>query len=137
MIGISQFATDYLRSRSQDRMEDECRIFRQGAVEIGDDHTARRGTDIIRYEGRCRVWEVNTGNQVLISDVQVVVTQTFLSLPWDAPVPESDDIVKVIRSVDPDLEGRTLSVVSVSRGGGLRASRKILVRVVDSQRSNW
>lgn len=116
-------------------MLDECRIYRQGKV-VTDGFKARRETDLEIYEGPCRVWEVASSAQVVISDHQVVVSQTYLSLPWDAPVPESDDIVEITKSADTDLEGRTVQVVSVTRGGGLRASRRFTIRVVDDQREN-
>lgn len=137
MIGISAFATHYLRTRTAERMEDACRIFSKGQITVNPDHTASRGEDEVKYEGPCRVWEVTAGNQVVISDSQVVMSQTYLSLPYDAPVPESDDIVLITSSADPDLMGRTVSIVGVVRGGGLRASRKFTVRVVDSQKASW
>ena len=137
MIGISKFATDYLRTRATDRMEDECRIFKPGGMVVGEDFKAHRAPAQVRYEGRCRLWEVASSSQVVISDEQLVISTTYLSLPWDAPVPESDDIVLMTKSADVDLVGRTLSIISVTRGGGLRASRKFTVRVVDSRKEAW
>lgn len=137
MIGISDFAVDYLRRRSTHRMQDECRIFRPGEMVLDSEFKARRGPAVVKYEGPCRLWEVASSSQVVISDEQVVISTTYLSLPWDAPVPESDDIVLMTKSSDPDLEGRTLSIISVTRGGGLRGSRKFTVRVVDSRKENW
>lgn len=137
MIGMSDYATRYLRDRTAARMEDTCRIFTPGKMVVGSDFKSRREPQTVKYEGPCRIWEVISGNQVVISDKQVVVSQTYLSLPYDAPVPESDDIVLITKSADPDLVGRTVSIVSVTRGGGLRASRKMLVRVVDSKKATW
>lgn len=133
----SKFATSYLRRRSAERMEDQCRIYKQGKMEVSEDFTARRSTEIVRYEGRCRLWEVPASSQVVIGDRQMVVAHTYLSLPWDAPVPESDDIVLMTNSADHDLIGRTVAVVSVVRGGGLRGSRKFTVRVLDSKKDSW
>lgn len=135
---LSKFAASYVRSRTADRMDDECRIFKPGGMVIDPvTHKAKRVDAVVKYEGKCRFWEVQAGSQVVIGDQQVVVTQSYLSLPYDAPVPESDDIVEITKSVDPDLEGRTVQVVSIVRGGGLRASRKFLVRLVDSQKASW
>lgn len=135
---LSKFAASYVRSRTADKMEDECRIFKPGEMVVDPvTHKARRGEAVVKYEGPCRFWEVQAGAQVVVGDNQVVVTQSYLSLPYNAPVPESDDIVQITKSVDEDLEGRTVQVVSVVRGGGLRASRKFLVRLVDSRKDTW
>lgn len=135
---LSKFAASYVRSRTSDRMDDECRIFKPGGMVVDPvTHKAKRADAVVKYEGKCRFWEVQAGSQVVIGDQQVVVTQSYLSLPYDAPVPESDDIVEITKSVDPDLVGRTVQVVSIVRGGGLRASRKFLVRLVDSQKASW
>lgn len=98
---------------------------------------AQRVVKTLKYEGVCRFWEVLGGQQALVGDQQIVMSSSYLSLPFDAPVPESDDVVKITKSVDPDLEGRVVRIVSVVRGGGLRASRRFLVQVVDSQKETW
>ena len=74
---------------------------------------------------------------MVVGDHQQVITQSFLSLPYDAPVPEQDDIVLILDSADPDLIDRTVQVVSIVRGGGLRASRRFLVRQQDSKGDYW
>lgn len=137
MIGISSFATNYLRTRTADRMQDSCRIFRRSGVTVDENFKASRGEAVVKYDGPCRIWEVTAGNQVIVSDQQVVVTQTYLSLPWDAPVPESDDIVLITASADSDLVGRTVAITGITRGGGLRASRRFTVTFVDSQSDAW
>jgi hypothetical protein len=119
-------------------MEDQCVVFTPGVM-VNDPatHRSKRSNPVIKYQGKCRFWEVQAGSQSVIGDQQVVVTQSYLSLPYDAPVPESDDIVQIVQSADSDLVDRTVQVVSVVRGGGLRASRKFLVRLVDSKHSAW
>lgn len=131
------FAAEYVRRRTTDRMTDECRIFRPGKMEVGPDGRAKRGNPDVKYEGVCRFWEVQAGSPVVIGDQQVTVTQSYLSLPFDSYVPEQDDIVLITKSADHDLEGRTVQVVSTVRGGGLRASRKFQVRLVESQKASW
>jgi|SRR5690606_35677725 len=119
-------------------MEDTCRIYRPGAMVIDPDNdSAKRGDADIKYEGKCRFWEVQAGSPVVIGDQQVTVTQSYLSLPFDSYVPEQDDIVLIIASADSDLVGRTVQVVATVRGGGLRASRKFQVRLVESQKATW
>lgn len=134
---ISPFAKSYLRRRATEQLWDACRIYKQGKMTVGDNFSARRSPAVIKYEGACRLWEVPASSQVVIGDSQLVVSQTYLSLPWDAPVPESDDIVLITKSDDPDLVGRTVSIVSVVRGGGLRGTRKFTVKVLDSKKETW
>lgn len=135
---ISPFAAKYVRSRTAERMTDQCRIWKPGPPVL-DRNTGKtkRAADIVRYEGKCRFWEVSSGQQVLIGDQQLVMSQSYLSLPYNSVVPESDDIIKITKSVDDDLTGRTVRVVSVVRGGGLRASRRFMVQVVESEKANW
>ena len=138
MTRISPFAAAYVRKRTTERMVDECRIWKPGKVVL-DRTTGKTVREVlqVRYEGPCRFWEVTAGNQVVIGDQQYVSTQSYLSLPFNSPIPESDDVVQITKSDDIDLIGRTVRVISVVRGGGLRASRKFLVQVVDSKKDTW
>lgn len=135
---ISPFAASYVRKRTAERMDDVCKVWKPGPPVL--DRTTgktRRGDSVVKYEGPCRFWEVTSGQQALLGDTQVVFSQSYLSLPYNSVVPESDDVVKIIRSVDADLTGRTVRVVSVVRGGGLRASRRFMVQVIDSSKDSW
>lgn len=138
MVRISPFAAAYVRKRTRDHMVDACKIWKPGDVVL-DRNTgkATRTVDTVKYEGPCRFWEVANGNQALVGDEQVVFSQSYLSIPYNAPVPESDDIVQITASVDADLVGRTVAIVSTVRGGGLRASRRFLVSVIESQKETW
>lgn len=137
-MSISPFAQSYIRTRTADRMDDTCMIWTAGAPVI-DPVTGKstRSVGTIKYTGKCRFWEVTGGPQVLVGDEQVTITQSFLSVPFDAPVPESDDIVQITASADPDLVGRTVNILSITRGGGLRASRVFRVQLVDSKSGAW
>lgn len=138
MTQISPFAAAYVRKRTAERMVDECKIWKPGKVVL-DRTTGQSVREILqtRYEGPCRFWEVTSGTQVVIGDQQYTSTQSYLSLPYNSPIPESDDVVQITKSVDVDLIGRTVRVISVVRGGGLRASRRFLVQVVDSKKDTW
>lgn len=138
MPGVSPFAAAYVRRRAALWMQDACQIWTPGPVvkdPVTFHGTRSQGTN--KYDGPCRFWEVAAGQQALLGDQQIVFSQSYLALPYSAPVPETDDIVKITQSVDPDLVGRTVEVISVIRGGGLRASRRFLVRVLDSKSSTW
>lgn len=119
-------------------MVDECRIWTPGPI-VTDKATGKAGRAVktLKYEGVCRFWEVSSGQQALIGDQQIVMSSSFLTVPFDAPVPESNDVVKITKSVDSDLEGRVVRVVSIVRGGGLRGSRRFLVQVIDSTKDTW
>ena len=78
------------------------------------------------------------GQQIVVGDEEITITKTQFSIPyWVMPLPEEDDIVVMIESVDPDLVGRTLSIQSVVRGGGLRSSRLFQVQIAESKKSTW
>ena len=135
---ISPVAQAYIKKRSAQLMADECRIFKPNKPVL--DRTTgktRTPSPTIKYQGPCRYWEVQSGQQVSIGEETLTMTQSYLSLPYDAPVPESDDTVEIIKSVDPTLVGTTVAVISITRGGGLRGSRKLLVRVIESKKDTW
>ena len=134
---ISPFAASYVRKRTTERLSDTCKIWKPGDPVTNPDGTAYRPEAQVRYEGPCRFWEVNAGQQIVVAGEQITMTQAYLSLPYNSVVPESDDIVQILSSADDDLVGRTVNVISVVRGGGLRASRKFMVQVVDSKKDTW
>lgn len=136
--GISSYARKYVRERTADRMVDACKIWKPGPPVL-DPATGKtkRGPGTTKYEGPCRVWEAPVGSPTFDTQQKLVVTATYLSIPFDAPVPDQDDVVLITKSDDSDLQGRTVSIVSMVRGGGLRASRRFQVRIVTSNRDNW
>lgn len=135
---IGTYPRDHIRQRATDLMSAAVRISRPGTEY---DPVTRRDTstegDLI-YEGPARIWEVPAGSQIVIGEEEVTVTSTYLSIPfWVHPLPESDDLIVVTQSDDEDLIGRSLDIISVVRGGGLRASRRFQVRVSASRKSSW
>lgn len=134
MTRISPFARAYGRSRAGELMEDAVRITRPGPVKVVYDPVTRKttttsGVDV--YVGKARLWEVSAGGHQVVGDQEFRVSQTYLSIPWDAPIPEPEDRVLITSSVDPQLVGRSLLILSTTRGGGLRVSRKMSVRFTD------
>jgi hypothetical protein len=136
--GISPFARTYVRIRTADRMTDECQIYTPGPPVL-DKATGKttRGAGTVKYQGVCRVFEQQAGAIVYIGDQQVTTTVSYLTIPFDAPLPETDDVVVITKSDDPDLVGRTVSIQSMVRGGGLRASRRFQVLIVTSKKESW
>lgn len=131
---ISPTARRYLTRRSEHLMEDECRIFTPGLTRVEYDPETRvattvQGTDY--YLGKCRLWEVPAGGKFDLGELTYTMSQTWLSIPYDAPVPETDQLVEMLKSVDPGLTGKILRITSVVHGGGLRGSRRMQVEFVD------
>lgn len=135
---ISPFAASYVRKRTTEHMVDRCKIWKPGAPVV-DPGTgvATRPVAEMKYDGPCRFWEVNAGQQIVVGDEQISMTQTYLSLPYDSIIPEADDVVQITECDDSDLVGRMVNVTGVVRGGGLRASRKFSVQVVESKKATW
>jgi hypothetical protein len=138
MVGISKFGRSYVRKRATQRQDDACKIWKPGPVVV-DKSTGKSSRSVlqVKYEGPCRFWEVTAGQQIVVGDEQITMTQAYLSLPYNAPIPEADDVVEITHSDDTDLIGRTVEVISAVRGGGLRASRRLMVKVRESKKANW
>ena len=135
---ISPVLARYIRKRATELMVDECMIYTAGKPVLDNTTgSVTRDQGEIKYEGPCRVWEVRGSGQTLIGDVQMNTDSTYLSIPWDAPLPESDDIITITKSVDTDLVGRSVSITAITRGGGLRASRVFTVQLQDSEMAAW
>lgn len=131
---ISPTARRYLTKRSSELMEDACRIYTPGLTRVEYDPETRVATTITGetyYEGKCRLWEVPAGGRFDLGDIQYTMSQTWLSIPFDAPVPNTDQLVQMTMSVDPGLVGKILRITSVVHGGGLRGSRRMQVEFID------
>lgn len=136
---ISPFSRSYLRKRASDKMEDLCEIWRHGTLPLNKATGVVTTTkQTLLYSGKCRIWQVVAGTQVLMGDEQIVMSTTYLSLPYDAYVPNYDDIIHVIKTSDPALNSSYFHVVGTSFSGGLRASRRFTVDVLSSpRREEW
>lgn len=136
--GISVFARQYVRTRTAERMVDACKIWKPGPPVL-DPVTGKtkRSAGVTVYEGPCRVWEAPVGSPTFDTAQKLVTSVTYMAIPFDAPVPDQDDVVTITMSDDPDLQGRTVDIVSMVRGGGLRASRIFQIRIVTSNKASW
>ena len=138
---ISQFSRSYLRVRAVELMSDECVIFRPGnggkVTYNPSNRQATVGSGTTIYSGPCRMWEVTGGSPVILADDELVVSQLWLSIPYNAAVPEPEDQVRITDSDDESLVGRHVKIMSIVRGGGLRASRRMQVQFIDSKKVSW
>lgn len=140
MTRVSPFARNYIRSRSSDLMTDVCQIYRPGSGQVTYDPVTHRATNADRtplYEGPCRLWQVPTSNSQTFEGQDILVSQMYLSLPWNAMVPEPEDQAKILVSDDPTVVGRYYQIEAIERAGGLRASRRLLVQAIDSPSTLW
>lgn len=132
MIGFSRKAKAYIRRRASGNqmLTDTCRITRptgDSYLDANNDYVPVEGPVI--YEGPCRLWESSSGMAVQIGDGELVVSSTFLSLPWDIfPIPSENDVCLITMSDDNDVIGRTVTLGGPARGGNLRATRKYQIR---------
>lgn len=135
---ISPVAAAYIRKRATALMNDACIVYNPDDPVL-DDTTGTVTTPYTeaKYEGPCRYWEVPAGQVMRVGEENIVLAQSYLSLPWDAPIPESSDTIEITQSEDPSLIGTTVTVVSTVRGGELRGSRRMLVRVTESEKGTW
>ena len=136
-LGVSDFARDYITGQADSLMDSTIRISTPGTVY---DIATRRNTTTsgaVKYEGPARIWEQAAGSVTMVGDDEIVMSQAYMSIPWDAPVPHNDDLTLIVDSSDPDLVGRTVNIDSVSRGGSLTASRQFRVTLSVSKRETW
>lgn len=137
---ISPFARTYLRRRATALLSDACTIVHPGQTRVTYDPITREATTSngpVVYTGPCRLWEIPGGSRLDWGGDHVRVTTLALTLPHDAPLPEIHDLVTMTVSEDPAVVGRSLSIDSIVRGGGLRSSRVLGVTFIDSDKEAW
>jgi hypothetical protein len=127
---ISQTAIDYVRRTATSIMISTCRIERVNKPSFNTD-TGRAvpGSKTTIYEGPCRIWEVSGGAPILVSEDEVTMQSTQLSIPWNAsPVPERNDEVEILTSPDPAVVGKRFVIDTSAKAGEMRATRRFAVR---------
>jgi hypothetical protein len=129
-------AREYVRSRAQWWMSAECIIERNIApvFDIGTGLATGQDKTLI-YEGKCRVWELTTGGQVLVNEQSIEMQNTQLSIPWDfGPVPIVDDLVTITDSAtDTNMVGRMFEIIDMVKSGELRATRRFSVHLIQEK----
>ena len=136
-MGLGSYGRGVIQGQAESLMDSQIKISRPGRaydpVTRRDSNTAG---DLI-YEGKARIWEVPGGSTAIIGDDEIVMTSTYMSVPYSAPMPEADDLIVIVDSVDPDLIGRTVNIDSIVRGGSLAASRQFSVTLSSSKKGTW
>lgn len=110
-------AVNYVRQQAQQLMTSTVEIYRPGVPSFDTTTGLMTATEQRSiYIGPAHVWTAK-GNMQEVAGELLNVTQTFVSIPWTAPVPRSDDIVHVTASNDTALTGRYFRIVDVPEGG--------------------
>lgn len=79
------------------------------------------------YSGKARIHTVSGEGSISLAAGQIDQRQTVVSIPWDAPMPQRDDIVLVGTDdlADPDLDNKALRVIEVSGGTAFGDARRL------------
>lgn len=127
---ISQQAINFVRKRATEVMISECVIERINKPSFDEANgRAVPGSRETIYEGPCRIWEVQGGGPVVISEEDITMQSTQLSIPWaTSPVPRRDDEVTITDSRDDELIGKRFVIDSSAKSGELRPTRRFSVR---------
>lgn len=125
------FARNFLRVRANALLQDECVITRPGPSKVEVDpetNIAKRVSgDTIVYEGKCRLWGMPADGKSEYQARDVHADTTRLSIPWDAEMPQINDVVKVSKQDDEAIFDHIFTVQGYNHAGGLRGTRVLTV----------
>jgi hypothetical protein len=129
-------ARAYVRSRTQWWMSAECIIERRKSpiFQTNTGYAIGPAKEAV-YEGKCRIWEITTGGQVLIGEQSIEMQNTQISIPWDIdPIPIVDDLVTITDcATDVNMIGRMFEIIDTAKSGELRATRRFSVHMVQEK----
>lgn len=108
-------------------------VITRPAIPTFDDTTglmqAHKLTDV--YQGPARVYPGRGPSPVALGDTIVTFQTIMVAIPFSAPIPHRDDLVRVTVSIDPGLVGKTLRIIDVTVGGQIVASRTMTCTEVE------
>lgn len=134
---ISPRARAYVRSRATQVMEYEVLIQRPG--KMGHDSgtlVAQNASPTDLYQGKARIWDVSSGNTVVIGETETLLQNTFLSIPWDTEVliRKGDQVEVLAAPQDSEMVGRRFKINSKELAGELRATRRFSLTLLAEQK---
>jgi hypothetical protein len=135
---ISPRAVAYVRKRATAVMQYTCRIERiQPPTYNTTSLLGTPGSRTTIYEGVCRVWETSGGSPVQVTETEVIVQNTNLSIPWDVNVvPQKHDEVLITASpTDTLMVGKRFQIESSAKFGEMRATRRFNVVSLEKKAS--
>jgi hypothetical protein len=132
-------ARSYIRSRvTSEFLNSEVRVERVSAPTYDETtlHSVSGSREVI-YEGQARIWEVTGASTVIVSENDVQMENTQLSLPWDIdPVPKRNDEVIVTGSAeeeDASILGKRFQIQTAAKAGELRPTRRYTITGLQAQ----
>lgn len=108
-----------MRKRTQDHMGAKVSVYRSGTTTFNSttgmiDTPARTAY----YQGKARIWTVNTGQAVIAGEADITLANTNISIPWGSASPQKDDLIIVESNPpDPTLVGKAFRVMAIDGGG--------------------
>ena len=134
-ITVSDRQRQYVRRRIQDHMNSTVSIYRDaGSVFDEVDGSFQVTTNDPYYEGKAKVWLSNTGSALVIGEADITTTVVNISVPFNEPVPQKDDIVVIETNPNmTSLEGTAYRVTAIDGGGFIGATQRMsCVALTDS-----
>lgn len=129
MLTASTLARKYVRNRVEAQMTSRVTIYRNTDPSfdaITGIYTAHKGESV--YSGKARIYGVDGAGVTQIGEGTYVNRTTFITIPATTRnVPRADDVVVVTHSIDPDLVGRAMRVITVDGGSVLFPARRLQV----------
>lgn len=124
---VSAYSRSWIKRRAEAHMTDTIKVIRAGSQVLDRTTGMSVATDQSTiYWGNARIHEVQDSGYIVLGESDIPVKQVDVSIPFDSfPVPDRDDVVLIITSVDPDLVGRKLRVIQVDAAGLLPPARKM------------
>jgi hypothetical protein len=140
MGSLVHFATarDYVRSRvTNEFLNYQVRVERVTRPLYDETNlVAIPGTRATIYQGPGRIWEITGASTVVVSENDMLMENTQLSLPWDLDsLPQRYDEVVVIEvpPQDSTLLGKRFQIQTAAKAGELRPTRRYTITAVQSQ----
>lgn len=127
MIEFVDDALGYIRSQLELWMLDEVAITRPSTEQTWDPETGITNppTSTGVYTGKARIAPTRGPSDVAVGEEVFTWRDTDIYIPWDAPLPRSDDLIEITDAHDdPALVGRVFRVTTV-RVGTLNVERKM------------
>lgn len=111
-------------------MQYKCKIERVTPGDHNEDSLVYTpGSRTVIYDGICRVWEISGGSPVVVSETDIVMQTTQLSIPWNVEViPQRwDEVLVYDAPTDPALVNKRFQIQDSAKAGEMRATRRFTV----------
>lgn len=129
MLTASTLARKYVRNRVEAQMTSRVTIYRNAEPTFDPEtgiYTSHKGDPV--YTGKARIYGVDGSGVTQVGEATFVNRVTYITIPATTErVPRADDVVVITSSIDSDLVGRAMRVISVDGGSVLFPARRLQV----------